>query len=226
MMSSLFGGPASSQPTRRALTPANTSTPGLDWDWCVSDEPVSITDVDSVFSRSLAADSGIESLVYSLGWYDTNMNKKYPAVKIGPWGLRCYWYHATLFASLFQVVTSIFTPNTALLFLIVVRPWYLKSSDLILIYIFNSRSHLHLFHIAMALACCEISNADARKGCPALYCTSARWRTSTTFPTQAIFNSLWTYIDDQHMQLATPNRALPHEMIGQTTIPGTSSYFH
>ncbi|KDR78676.1 hypothetical protein GALMADRAFT_1262381 [Galerina marginata CBS 339.88] len=30
MMSSLFGGPAQSQSTRRVLTPANTSTPGLD----------------------------------------------------------------------------------------------------------------------------------------------------------------------------------------------------
>ncbi|KAF9558840.1 hypothetical protein CPC08DRAFT_763698 [Agrocybe pediades] len=30
MMSSLFGGPAQSQPARRALTPANTSSPGLD----------------------------------------------------------------------------------------------------------------------------------------------------------------------------------------------------
>ncbi|KAH9481875.1 Golgi to ER traffic protein 4 [Psilocybe cubensis] len=30
MMSSLFGGPSQSQPTRRTLTPANTSSPGLD----------------------------------------------------------------------------------------------------------------------------------------------------------------------------------------------------
>ncbi|KAF8963155.1 hypothetical protein BDZ97DRAFT_1662118 [Flammula alnicola] len=30
MLSSLFGGPAQSQPTRRVLTPANTSSPGLD----------------------------------------------------------------------------------------------------------------------------------------------------------------------------------------------------
>ena len=30
MMSSLFGGPAQAQPTRRVLAPATTATPGLD----------------------------------------------------------------------------------------------------------------------------------------------------------------------------------------------------